>query len=205
MLAEAGEPDQAAAQYRDLLDDYLRILGPSSTPAPSSAAATSPAAWARGLGTRPGRQPLRRPPRRLPTDHGQPDHPHTLTTRGHLAYWLGQAGATRPGNQPLPATSSTTDYECWDPTTPTPSSPAPTSPGCWPKPDNPTRQPATTATSSTTSYSVLEPHHPSTLITRGHIAEVAGHGRATRPSSQPVPRPPRRLPAGAGTRPPRHP
>ena len=27
-LGEAGQPAQAAAQYRDLLDDYLRVLGP---------------------------------------------------------------------------------------------------------------------------------------------------------------------------------
>ena len=27
-LGEAGQPDQAAAQYRDLLTDYLRVLGP---------------------------------------------------------------------------------------------------------------------------------------------------------------------------------
>ena len=28
MLGEAGQPAQAAAQYRDLLDDFLRVLGP---------------------------------------------------------------------------------------------------------------------------------------------------------------------------------
>ena len=27
-LAEAGKPAQAASQYRDLLDDFLRVLGP---------------------------------------------------------------------------------------------------------------------------------------------------------------------------------
>jgi hypothetical protein len=28
-MGEAGKPDQAAAQYRDLLDDLLRVLGPN--------------------------------------------------------------------------------------------------------------------------------------------------------------------------------
>ena len=28
VLGEAGQPAQAAAQYRDLLDDFLRVLGP---------------------------------------------------------------------------------------------------------------------------------------------------------------------------------
>ena len=45
-LGQAGQPVQAADQFRDLLDDQLRVLGPDH-PTPSPPAPTSPTWWAK--------------------------------------------------------------------------------------------------------------------------------------------------------------
>jgi hypothetical protein len=85
MLGRAGQPDQAARQHRDILDDRLRALGPDH---PDTLTTRGNLARWLGEAGQPGhaadqfRDLLHDCLRVL-----GPDHPHTLTTRANLAYW----------------------------------------------------------------------------------------------------------------------
>ena len=92
-LGAAGQPGQAASQYRDLLVDRLRVLGPDH---PGTLAARENLARWLGVAGQPDQAAAQY--RDLLTDRLRvlgPDHPDTLTTRANLAYWLGVAG--QPG------------------------------------------------------------------------------------------------------------
>ena len=119
-LGEAGQPAEAAAQFRELLDDFLRVLGPDHPDTLTTRA--NLADWLGEAG-----QPAQAASqfRELLADRLRvlgPDHPDTLTALGNLARWLGEAG------QPAQAATQfrdllTTGCGSWDPTTPDPRRP----------------------------------------------------------------------------------
>jgi hypothetical protein len=85
LLGAAGLPGQAAAQYRDLLDDFLRVLGPDH---PETLIARGNLARWLGAAGQPGQADAQL--RDLLADCLRvlgPDHPDTVTARGNLAYW----------------------------------------------------------------------------------------------------------------------
>ena len=89
-LGAAGQPAQAADQYRGLLTDRLRVLGPDH---PDTLSARANLARWLGVAGQPAQAADQY--RGLLTDFLRvlgPDHPHTLTARGNLARWLGEAG-----------------------------------------------------------------------------------------------------------------
>jgi tetratricopeptide (TPR) repeat protein len=84
-LGEAGQPGQAAAQYRDLLTDSLRVLGPDH---PDTLTTRANLAYWLGAAGQPDQATAQY--RDLLDDLLRvlgPDHPHTLTARDQLAYW----------------------------------------------------------------------------------------------------------------------
>src|ERR1019366_6923018 len=89
-LGVAGQPAQAADQYRGLLTDFLRVLGPDH---PHTLSARGNLARWLGEAGQPAQAADQY--RGLLTDRLRvlgPDHPDTLATRGNLAAWLGAAG-----------------------------------------------------------------------------------------------------------------
>ena len=89
-LGEAGQPGQAANQFRDLLTDYLRVLGPDH---PDTLTTRGNLAHWLGEAGQPGQAATQY--RDLLADFLRvlgPDHPDTLTTRGNLAHGWAQAG-----------------------------------------------------------------------------------------------------------------
>ena len=90
MLGAAGQPSRAAAQYRDLLTDFLRVLGPGH---PDTLATRHNLALWLGEAGQPDQAAGQF--HDLLTDQLRvlgPDHSHTLTARANLAFWLGAAG-----------------------------------------------------------------------------------------------------------------
>jgi hypothetical protein len=90
-LGEAGQPAQAADQYRDLLDDRLRVLGPDH---PHTLTARGNLAYMLGEAGQPAQAADQY--RDLLTDALRvlgPDHPGTLAARANLAYWQGRLEA----------------------------------------------------------------------------------------------------------------
>ena len=89
-LGEAGQPAQAAEQFRDLLGDFLRVLGPDH---PDTLTARGSLAYWLGEAGQPAQAAEQF--RDLLGDFLRvlgPDHPDTLTARANLARWLGTAG-----------------------------------------------------------------------------------------------------------------
>jgi tetratricopeptide (TPR) repeat protein len=85
ILGEAGQPAQAADQYRDLFNDYLRVLGPDH---PNTIITHGNLAYMLGEAGQPAQAANLY--RDLLNDRLRvlgPDHPDTLTARGMLAYW----------------------------------------------------------------------------------------------------------------------
>ena len=90
MLGQAGQPGQAAAQYRDLLNDRLRTLGPDH---PSTLIARANLAYWLGRAGQPDQAAAQF--RDLLTDRLRllgPDHRQTIAARDNLARWIGRAG-----------------------------------------------------------------------------------------------------------------
>ena len=92
-LGEAGQPAQAADQFRDLLNDFLRVLGPDH---PDTL--TTRGNLARWLGEAGQPDQAAAQYRDLLADYLRvlgPDHPDTLTTRDQPGLLAGQAGGGR--------------------------------------------------------------------------------------------------------------
>ena len=87
-LGEAGQPAQAAAQYHDLLTNYLRVLGPDHR---DTLIARANHAYMLGEAGQPGQAAAQY--RDLLDDIVRvlgPDHPDTLAARGQLTLWQGR-------------------------------------------------------------------------------------------------------------------
>jgi hypothetical protein len=90
ILGEAGQPAQAADQYRDLFNDYLRVLGPDH---PQTIMIRAYLAYYLSEAEQPTEAANQY--RDLFNDYLRvlgPDHPNTIITHGNLAYMLGEAG-----------------------------------------------------------------------------------------------------------------
>ena len=88
MAGEAGQPALAAAQFRDLLADELRVLGPDH---PETLIARGNFAYWVSEAGQPALAAAQC--RDLLADCQRvlgPDHPHTLTARSNLAHLLKQ-------------------------------------------------------------------------------------------------------------------
>jgi hypothetical protein len=89
-VGEAGQPSQAIAQLRDLLDDCLRVLGPDH---PRTLTTRHQLAFWLGEAGQPSQAAAQF--RDLLDDLLRVlglDHPDTLAARSNLARWLGEAG-----------------------------------------------------------------------------------------------------------------